>query len=103
MFTDCPARAHKSTATPTAVRKDHNCLADLAVANKGDFAETFNVTVYANVTDTANIMTIATFERIILNSHDSSMLGFIWDTSGFDPGNYTLSAYASPIPGETSN
>jgi parallel beta-helix repeat protein len=89
-------------ATPTEVRKGDSCFIDLTVANIGDFDETFNVTVYANMTITASVMTIVTYETVTLNGHDSAMLTFIWDTSGFEPGNYTLSAIASPIPGETN-
>jgi hypothetical protein len=63
--------------------------------NHGGFTETFNVTVYANTTaietQTVNSMPNGT----------STILTFTWDTSGFAKGNYTLSACAWPVPGET--
>jgi hypothetical protein len=67
----------------------------VTVVNGGDFTETFNVTAYANTT------AIATFTDITLTSGNSTTLDFTWNTSGFAKGNYTISAYAEPVPGET--
>jgi hypothetical protein len=64
------------------------------VANEGRYVETFNVTLYANTTE------IETRE-ITLTSGNSTTLTFTWNTSGFAKSNYTISAYAWPVPGET--
>ena len=67
---------------------------NVTIANQGDFTETFNVTLYANTT------TIET-KQITLTSLNSTTITFTWDTSGFAKGNYTISAYAWPVQGET--
>jgi len=67
---------------------------NVTVANQGDFTKTFNVTVYANITE------IETRE-ITLTNGESTILTFTLDTSGFVKGNYTIWAYAEPVQGET--
>jgi parallel beta-helix repeat protein len=64
------------------------------VMNYGSYTEALNVTVYANTTS-IDIMT-----NITLASRDSVILNFTWNTAGFAKGNYTISAYATPVPGE---
>lgn len=66
----------------------------VTVQNQGNFTETFNVTAYANTT------AIQT-ETLTLTSQSSTTLTFTWNTAGFAKGNYTISAYAWPVPGET--
>jgi hypothetical protein len=56
--------------------------------------ETFNVTFYANMT------AIAT-QTITLTSENSTTITFIWNTTGFAKGKYSISAYAWPVIGET--
>ena len=65
------------------------------VMNYGAYSEVFNVTVYANTT------AIDTITNITLASRNSVILNFTWYTSGFAKGNYTISAYAWPVPDET--
>jgi parallel beta-helix repeat protein len=84
-------------AIPNVVRKGDCCSGNLTVVNEGDLAENFKVTVYAN-----NATIVASLESVSLQGHESALLPFFWDTSEFDPGNYTLSAYATPVPGETN-
>jgi len=67
---------------------------DVSILNKGNFTETFNVTVYANTT------AIQT-ETLTLTSGSSTTLTFTWNTTGFAKGNYAISAYAEPVSGET--
>ena len=67
---------------------------NVTVENQGDLTETFNLTVYAN---TSEIET----KQITLDSNTSTTITFTWDTTGFAKGNYTISAYAWPVPGET--
>jgi len=63
------------------------------VKNQGDFAETFNVTVYANTTSIET-------KEVTLTSGSSATIAFTWNTAGFFKGNYTMSACAEPVPGE---
>jgi len=71
---------------------------NVTVENQGGFAETFNVTVYAN-SETVGVQPVS------LNIGSSVTVIFAWDTSGLGKGDYTISASASIVPGEvdTSN
>jgi len=64
-------------------------------ANQGDLIETFNVTVYADATSIASAAQP-------LESGSTTNITLSWDTTGFAKGNYTISAYAWPLPGETN-
>jgi hypothetical protein len=64
--------------------------------NLGNYTETFNTTVYANQT------IIATSMNTTLAVADSTTMMFTWNTTGFAYGNYTIWAYAGPVPGQTS-
>jgi parallel beta-helix repeat protein len=67
---------------------------DLRVENQGSYSETFNLTVYANDTG------IKVFENATLFLRSSMILDFVWDTTGFGRGNYTISAVADSVLGE---
>jgi len=64
-------------------------------ANKGEYPETFNVTAYANTTSIASA-------ALPLESGSITNITLPWNTTGFAKGNYTISAYAEPVPGETN-
>jgi parallel beta-helix repeat protein len=68
---------------------------NVTLANHGDFEEVFNVTVYANTA------IIATFTNVTLASKNSTNLNISWNATGFARGNFTIWAYALPVPGET--
>jgi len=78
----------------TIIGQGYSLNINVTAANQGGFTETFNVTIYANTTE------IETRE-ITLTSEDSTTITFTWNTTGFAYGNYTISAYAEPVPGET--
>jgi len=78
----------------TIVGQGYSMDINVTVENQGTTAETFNLTVYAN---TSEIET----KQITLDSNTSTTITFTWDTAGFAKGNYTISAYAEPPPGET--
>jgi hypothetical protein len=40
-------------------------------------------------------------QAVILQNNTFTTLTFIWNTTGFAKGNYTIWAYATPVPGET--
>jgi hypothetical protein len=78
----------------TVVGQGYTMNINVTVTNKGEFTETFNVTLYANTT------TIET-RQITLTSLNSTTITYTWNTIGFVKGNYTLWAYAEPVQGET--
>jgi parallel beta-helix repeat protein len=84
------------TTSKTVVGQGYSLNITIKILNYGINAQTFNVTVYANTT------TIQTITSITLTSRNSTTLTFTWNTTGFAYGNYTLSAYAWPVPGETN-
>jgi hypothetical protein len=61
----------------------------------GYSTETFNLTVYANST------AIKT-QLVTLTNGSSTTVTFTWNTTLFAKGNYTISAYAQPVLGETN-
>jgi hypothetical protein len=58
-------------------------------------AEPVSLTLYANQT------IIGTLTNLNLASGNSTTLTFVWNTADFAYGNYTIWAYATPVPGET--
>jgi parallel beta-helix repeat protein len=100
-YVPCDVVLASLTSAPTSIPQGFGCLITVTVTNQGNFVET-SVIVYANETDTGNVTVIGTFENVILNSGDSTTLTFTWNTSGFDLGTYTISAYATPVAGETN-
>jgi hypothetical protein len=64
------------------------------VKNYGTFNETFNNTVYVNTT-------IIQTQTVTLISGKGAPLSFLWDSTSFAKGNYTVWAYAWPVRGET--
>ena len=78
----------------TVVGQTYTCPINVTIANRGNYTETFNVTVYANTTSIAS-------QIITLTSGNSTTLTFTWNTTGFARGNYTIWAFAEPVPGET--
>jgi hypothetical protein len=85
-----------TSVTPykTVVGQGLNMSISVTVENQGNFTETFNVTAYANTTSVAS-------QNVTLSSGTSTTLTFTWNTTGFAYGNYTISAYAMPVPDET--
>jgi hypothetical protein len=66
----------------------------VVVENQGGFVESFNVTAKANA------FIIGTQQVIGLNPGQNQTLTFIWDTTGYAYGNYTISAVADTHPSE---
>jgi hypothetical protein len=66
------------------------------VQNQGNDTETFNATLYANMT-AVSVKTVTD-----LQIGDSSLIESSWDTTGFAYGNYTIKAAADTVPGETN-
>jgi len=65
------------------------------VENQGTFAETFNLTLYANTTLIAS-------QNVTLPSGNSTFITFTWNTTGFaEYQSYVVSVYASAVANET--
>jgi len=64
--------------------------------NKGDFTETFHIIAYWNETNPIGMKQI-----IGLTPQKETALDLTWNTTGVSPGNYTISANASEVFGET--
>jgi hypothetical protein len=67
---------------------------NVTVQNKRVYSTPFNLTTYANSSST-------TTQQITLDPYETRILEISWNTSGFAKGNYTIWAYAWPVPGET--
>jgi hypothetical protein len=82
------------------------------VANLGTLPESVNVTVYANLTSVwngtewnevvPNATKIGTFTNVPIGIGNNANLTLVWNTTGFAKGNYTISANATIVPGETN-
>jgi len=68
---------------------------NVTTKNLGGYTEIFNLTLYVNAT------IIGTINNIVVESATAITNTFIWNTTSYANGNYTLSAYAWPVAGET--
>jgi outer membrane protein assembly factor BamB len=82
------------TSIKTVIGQGYGGNITVTVQNQGNFTETFKVTVYANTTSAASL-------NVTLSSGNSTHITLTWNTTGFVYGNYIMSAYAWPVPGET--
>jgi len=74
--------------SPIEVVKPNPVSINVTVENEGYFNETFDVTVYYNVT------AVDTKTGIFLENGTSTTLTFTWDTTPVEGGNYTIKAEA---------
>lgn len=84
------------TSIKTAIGQGYLGNITVTIANQGGYTETFNVTAYANTT------VVTVIANVTLAAGNSIVQTFVWNTAGFAKGNYTISAYAWPVPGETN-
>jgi len=82
------------TPSKTVVGQNYTVSINVTVQNQGAYTETFNVTAYANTTPINTT-------QVTLASGDSKTIPFSWNTTGFAKGNYTITAEATQLPGET--
>ncbi len=97
-----PAQTHDIAVTNVApsgasVIENASLSISVTVANNGDFTETFDAGVKANGADVALNQTVTN-----LASHASTTLTFVWNTTTFALGSYTIVAIAGPVAGETN-
>lgn len=87
----------------TVVGKGYGLSFNVTVLNKGNFNESFNVTLYADL-DLGIIgdeVTIGTGTAQELQNATSVILSFAWNTSLVPMGHYVISAYATPVTEES--
>jgi hypothetical protein len=84
------------TTLKSVVGQGYTLNMNVTITDQGDYAETFNVTVYANQT------IIATLGNINLTSQNSVTITSVWNTAGSAYGNYAIWAYATPVLDETN-
>jgi len=82
------------TPLETSAKRGSILYLNATVANEGYFVETVNITLYAN-------STIVGTQNITLTGRSENTVIFIWNTTNSLTGNYTISAYTWPVPGET--
>jgi hypothetical protein len=66
---------------------------NVTLSNQGDYAETFNVIVYANTTAIVS-------QSLSLSSGNSTSIIFLYNTTGLSKGTYTIWAIASIVQNE---
>ena len=71
----------------------------ITVENHGNFTET--VSIHAYVNSTTGQLLVGT-ENLTLNSGDSVVVTFVWNTTGLATGNYTIHAEVDAVPGESN-
>jgi hypothetical protein len=84
------------TPLKTIVGQGYTMRINVTLTNQGDQNLVFSVTTYANATE------IATIRDLNLAAGKTVNATFTWNTTGFAKDNYTINAYAWPVPGETS-
>jgi len=82
------------TLSKNIVGEGYTTTINITITNQGELHETFNVTAYANTT------IIDTLTDITLPSGNSTTITFQWNTTGYTKGNYTITVYVHPVPGE---
>jgi hypothetical protein len=79
----------------TVVGQGYSLDTMVTAADMGSYSETFNVTLYANTTSITSL-------NVTLSAGNSTNIMFSWNTTVTPYGNYAISAYAWPVPGETN-
>ncbi|MDH5482644.1 MAG: PKD domain-containing protein [Candidatus Bathyarchaeota archaeon] len=79
------------STSKTVVGQGFTMSINFSVENEGNYTETFDATVYVNET------IITTFENIILTPKSHTDLIYVWNTTDFAKGNYTISVYIEPV------
>jgi len=83
----------------TVVGQKYLCPINVTVLNEGDFTETFDLTLYAFTMLPETPIETKTVSDLL--SGEKRTISFIWNTTGWSRGNYTIRAYAWPVLGET--
>lgn len=86
----------------TVVGDAYSAFINVTVENQADLTCTFNVTAYAdlNVAIIGDEIIIG-IQNVTLTGGNVTIITFTWDTKGVAHGNYTISAYATPLEAES--
>ena len=87
------------TLSKTVVGQGYSMSINVTVENQGDCTESFNVTVFYNET-AITLPNGKNHTTTTLTSGNSTTITLTWNTTGWIKGNYTISAYITPVPGE---
>lgn len=82
------------TSTKSVVGVGYSYPINLTVVNYGVYTEIVNVTIYANAT-------LVALQTVDIASGNSTAIAYVWNTTGFAKGNYTLTVHVVPVEGET--
>jgi hypothetical protein len=85
------------TSQKSIVGKGFSTMINVTLNDEGNYDVISNLTVYANQVAIPN----ASFQMISLLSGHQTFVAFIWNTTGFNYGNYTLTAVLDAVPNET--
>jgi hypothetical protein len=84
------------------VGKGYDFNITVRVANLGGYQETFNLTLYATLFIAQQNVTLQiASQNVTLESGYYANITFVVNTADYPYSNYTLSAYAWPVPSET--
>ncbi len=83
------------TAIKTVVGQGYRLNVTVVVENQGSMIEAVNVTVYVNEDSLGS-------QFDLVSSGVTATYDFTWDTTGFEKGNYTVSAAVDALPGEST-
>jgi hypothetical protein len=83
----------------TVVGEPSICMLNVTVVNRGDFIESFNITAWATIAPL--ITSIQNVSILNLSPDETRTVTILWNNTGWAYGNYAVSAYAEPVPGET--
>jgi len=84
----------------TVVGQGYSLSITVTTKNYGSFTETFNVSVFYDET-AITLPDGKNYTTTTLPSGNSTTLAFAWNTTGVAKGNYTITAHAEPVIGET--
>ena len=79
----------------TLIQQNQVVAVNVTAADPGNYTETFNVTLYYDSVEIG-------LQTVTLDTGESCVLTFAWNTTGISLGNYTLKATASTVPYEVS-
>jgi len=79
----------------TLIQQNQTISVNVTAANPGNYTETFNVTLFYDSVEIG-------IQNVTLETGESRILTFVWNTTGILQGNYTLNATASTVPYEVS-
>ncbi|MGA3191658.1 MAG: PQQ-binding-like beta-propeller repeat protein [Candidatus Bathyarchaeia archaeon] len=79
----------------TLIQQNQEISVNVTAANPGNYTETFNVTLYYDSVEIG-------LQNVTLDTGESRVLTFVWNTTGVLLGNHTLKATTSMVPYEVS-